>query len=280
MLTLANLLCGFFAIFVASRPRGTELIWDWSPLTLAAVLIFVGMVFDGLDGRVARLTRSTSDLGEQLDSMADMVTFGAAPALIAVGLAGVETPFVSEMGDDYFNRAAVLAAGVYVLCAALRLARFNVQLSAAAKDDHLTFMGLPSPGAAGTVASLVLLHEDFVAEFARGHPTTRFAAVGMVAVMLLAAFAMVSRLPYAHLVQRYMRGRARVEYVARIVAVGMLLAITPQGALALAFVAYALSAPVQWLWRQIPPNRKAAAAETETGSTIESPTAATADPDQ
>ena len=80
MFTLGNLLCGFMAVFVASRPIDTPMVFDWTPLTCAALFIFVGQIADALDGRVARLTRSTSDLGEQLDSMADMVTFGVAPA--------------------------------------------------------------------------------------------------------------------------------------------------------------------------------------------------------
>ena len=80
LLTIGNLLCGFAAIFFASRLEDLRLPFGWTPLAWAAAVIFLGMVFDGLDGRIARLTRNTTDLGEQLDSMADMVTFGVAPA--------------------------------------------------------------------------------------------------------------------------------------------------------------------------------------------------------
>src|SRR5690606_59337 len=94
--TLANMLCGFLAIFVASRPVGdANLPWEWTPLTMAAVFVFMGMVFDAFDGHLARLTRSVSDIGEQLDSLADMVTFGIAPAFLAVQLVGVQVPYLS-----------------------------------------------------------------------------------------------------------------------------------------------------------------------------------------
>lgn len=81
MLTLGNVLCGFVAIFWASLPADADFPFNWTPLTFAAMAIFAGMVFDGFDGRVARLTNSTSAFGAQLDSMADMVTFGLAPPL-------------------------------------------------------------------------------------------------------------------------------------------------------------------------------------------------------
>ena len=94
--------------------------------------------------------------------MADMVTFGVAPAFLAVQLIGVETPFVSMANDQMFDRVVVMVACIYVACTALRLARFNIiQATEADKTNHLSFEGLPSPGAAGTVASLVLLHQHF-----------------------------------------------------------------------------------------------------------------------
>src|SRR5690606_15347871 len=88
--TLGSALCGFLAVFFASRAPDTVMLWNWTPLTFAAVFIFLGMVLDALDGRLARMTRSTSSFGEQLDSMADMVTFGVAPAFLAVQLIGLE----------------------------------------------------------------------------------------------------------------------------------------------------------------------------------------------
>lgn len=265
VLTLGNLLCGFTAIFLASRPPETSLPWDWTPLTFAATFIFIAMIFDALDGSVARLTRNTSDLGAQLDSMADMVTFGVAPAIIAVHLIGIRTPFFGEtdVADRYFDRITLVIAAIYVACAALRLARFNIELNAAGEeeDDHSSFKGLPSPGAAGTVASMVLLHEHFIAhEAAPSSWRIVGSSVVLVAIMLLVAFAMVSRLKYSHVTNRYIRGRARFGVFSRIMVLLMLLAIAPQASIALAFVLYALSAPVQWvihsIWRrEHPPDR-------------------------
>jgi len=254
LLTLGNLLCGFLAIFFASRTMETELLWDWTPLTFAAVFIFFGMIFDGLDGHVARITDNTSDLGEQLDSMADMVSFGVAPALLAVKLAGVETPFVSELGDDWFGRIAVVTAGLYVACAGLRLARFNLQLLAdeGAEEEakHRDFAGLPSPGAAGTVAGIVLVHQNLTRMLPGEHWASAGVALLMVGVLGLAALAMVSRLRYAHVVNRYLRGHARFEYVVAVVGIGLLVAINVQAVLAVGFLLYALSAPARWVrWR-------------------------------
>jgi CDP-diacylglycerol--serine O-phosphatidyltransferase len=252
MLTLGNLLCGFGSVFFASRPIDTAMPLGWTPLSVSAAFIFLGMVFDAMDGRVARLTRNTSDLGEQLDSMADMVTFGVAPAFLAVELIGVETPFISAANDQIFDRLVVVIACIYVACAALRLARFNIQQAQQKQRDmHLSFEGLPSPGAAGTVASLVLLHQHFLI---RGDPmdlSIRLAAFGMVVIMLLAASGMVGRLRYVHVVSRYLSGRAGFTTIARVVAVGLLLLIHPQGALAAGFVLYALSAPAVWAWRKL-----------------------------
>lgn len=248
LLTLGNLLSGGAAIFLASRPPDTALPWDLSALTFAAACIFLGMVFDGLDGRIARLTGTTSELGEQLDSMADMVTFGVAPAFLAVQLVGIGTPFLSEKGDAYFDRMTLIIAGIYVACTALRLARFNMEMDEPEELDHLSFKGLPSPGAAGTVASMILLHQYFLVHLKSNYWLITLSEVGMAAIMLLVAFAMVSHLRYVHVLNRYFQGRARFGTVTRIVVVLLLLMIDPPTAIASAFVIYAVSAPGLWLW--------------------------------
>ncbi len=249
-LTLCNLLCGFFAVFLASRPLETPLPWGWTPLTFAAVFLFVGMVFDGLDGSVARLTRQTSELGEQLDSMADMVTFGVAPAFIVVQLMGVQTPFLSLQGDAYLDRVSLAAAGIYVACVALRLARFNAELDEPDEVDHLIFNGLPSPGAAGTVGSLVLLHQHFLSQLDSHHWLIQLTSVAMVGIMLLMAGAMVGRLQYVHVANRYVRGRAKFGVFAMILMVVMLLLSAPQISMAVGFVTYTLSAPAMYLLKR------------------------------
>jgi CDP-diacylglycerol--serine O-phosphatidyltransferase len=266
MFTLANLLCGFASIFFASRPMppaNDPLPFGWSPLTMAAVFVFLGLAMDGLDGRIARLTRSFSDLGAQLDSMADMVTFGVAPAFMVVQLIGVRAPFVSEMnptGSVMFDRLAVISALIYVACVALRLARYNIESPPAGEADRGLFKGLPSPGAAGTVASLILLHQSFLATYPADHLLIRAAAVGMVLISLLCALAMVSQFRYVHIMNRYVRGRAPFGTIAKAVIIGLLLIVWLQPTLAAGFVIYALSAPCAWVYRRAVQRRKSSRA--------------------
>lgn len=247
MFTLANLLAGFAAVFLASRPSGTPMPFNWTPLTFAALAVFFGMVCDALDGRVARMTRSTSDLGAQLDSMADMVTFGVAPAMILVQIVQVQAPYLTETGDTLFDRLALAIAFIYVACAGLRLARFNAELDNAPAGKHLYFRGLPSPGAGGTVAGLALLHQHFWANEA-ATTATDLAAYALLAITLLCALGMVSRLKYTHIMNRYVRGRAPFGTVVLAVVVLLLLLVWPQLAIAGGFAAYALSGPLHWCW--------------------------------
>ncbi len=253
--TLGNVLSGFAAIFLASRPADAALPLGWTGLTFAASCVFLGMVFDGLDGRVARLTRNTSDLGEQLDSMADMVTFGVAPAFIAVQLVNVGTPFLGEQ-DMLFGRFTLAVAGIYVCCTALRLARYNIELNKPEEKHHASFTGLPSPGAAGTVASLVLLQQHFLAHRDPAHWSIQVSSYAMVAITLLVAIAMVSRLRYVHIANRFFRGQAKFNTIVWVVIVVLLLGTYPQASLAFAGVTYALSAPVAWMWRRIVKSQK------------------------
>lgn len=262
MFTLGNLLCGFAAIFFASRPIGTEVLLGRNPvpvLVIAAAFVFIGMVLDALDGRIARLTRGASELGEQLDSMADMVTFGVAPAFLVIQLVDISTPFFGETHPKwnvYFERAVFVVAGVYAACTALRLARFNIELEQPGESDHLTFKGLPSPAAAGTVCSLVLLHQWLVVRQPAGVEIgfltdwPKQTAAGMVAVTLLAAIAMVSTIRYVHFANRFLRDRAPIHYIGYATFVLIPLLIWPQVTLAIAFVGYALSAPAMLLARQ------------------------------
>ena len=133
MITLAALFGGFYAVVMAMNNR----------FDLATVGIFVAMVLDALDGRVARLTHTQSAFGEQMDSLSDMVSFGAAPALIAY-----------EWALRGLGRWGWIAAFVYCACAALRLARFNVNTGVV---DKRWFQGLPSPAAAALVAGFIWL---------------------------------------------------------------------------------------------------------------------------
>jgi CDP-diacylglycerol--serine O-phosphatidyltransferase len=251
-MTLANLVCGFAAIFYSARAgeTGGPTPFGWHPLTVAGVLVFLGMAFDAVDGSLARLTRSTSDLGAQLDSLADVVTFGVAPAFMTLRLVSVYYgPGEIILGPDSGNLYARLCwsvAAIYICCTALRLARFNVETASADEDDHLWFKGLPSPGAGGTVASLTLLHQHLVLVTWKDELPAGFgsaSALVIPAATLLCAFAMVSRVRYPHFVNRYLKGRKSVPAVA----IGLMIVATAvwwfHEALAIAMTAYALSGP-------------------------------------
>lgn len=259
--TLGNLIAGFAAIYYASKPlewrESIAFVPESAPvtaLTMAGMLIFIGMFFDAIDGFVARLTHNTSDLGAYLDSLADIVTFGVAPAYLTLQLvskyyqADGETFILSPTRDDMFARVFWAIAAVYLSCTALRLARFNVETASANVADHMFFRGLPAPGAAGCVASLILLHQTWLAG-AEYHWAARLTGLGMAFVMLLCALAMVSRYTYVHVINRYIRGNASFSYVVKLVIIFVFGLFYPIEALAIGFTAYALSAPVQFLSR-------------------------------
>ena len=211
LFTLGNLVCGFFAIVVAARvdrPETPETpkaaaIGTLDPLKAAKVwskedpvhncmlsgwLIFLAMIFDALDGHVARLAKTTSDFGAQLDSLCDVVTFGVAPAFLLVKMC----PHFEYM---HHNMIWIIAA-LYAACAAMRLARFNVitnpLLRPGTKDSSRDFVGLPVPAAASTVAATVL----FLLKLAETDRSLKSWALLLPPLMLLVAFLMVSTVRY------------------------------------------------------------------------------------
>lgn len=257
LLTLGNLVCGFAAIHYAMKPIETTRIFDWSTLYLSATLLFLGMFFDAIDGSVARLTRSTSDLGAQLDSLADVVSFGVAPAFMMLRLVShyfgtsQVMPILGPEADSVFAKFLWTIAAIYVCCTALRLARFNAETTSPAEEDHRNFKGLPSPGAGGTIASLILLHQSLLAKDAPGTDSLTFArafALGLPFVTLVCAFAMVSTVRYAHFVNRVLRAKRDFAGFVRLVPIVIVAVFFPHIVLAVGFTLYALSAPLWSLW--------------------------------
>lgn len=254
LLTLGNLVSGFAAIIAATKDpsRGLALPFGWTPLFAACMFILFGMLCDGLDGSVARLTRTMSRMGAELDSLADIVTFGLAPAVIACCLVGVDVPFFSPDWGGMLHKAVFGAAAVYVSCAGLRLARYNTE--DASPEAHGGFTGLPSPGAAGAVVGLVMLYETFRtaenSEMAQG-----IIAVAVVVGLLLLGLAMVSRMTYTHMVNRAFRGKAKIVRLMLILAVGLLLVMAFRRVLPALFILYALTGPVFAVWRRVRPPR-------------------------
>ena len=261
LLTLANLVCGFAAIHYASKPVDISSIFQWSTLTVAGSLVFLGMFFDAIDGSVARLTRSTSDLGAQLDSLSDMVTFGVAPAYIMLQLVNYYymgssvDGAITSMGvvgpevDSFYGKAVWAIAAFYICCAALRLARFNAEAGDQHESGHRTFRGLPTPGAAGVIASLVVLHQHLLFTKGAGDSITiaRISALTLPLITLGVGIAMVSAIPYPHLINRYLRRQRDFTSLVRIVLPVVAAIWFLQATLAVVCTAYAVSGPIRML---------------------------------
>ena len=256
LMTLGNLLCGFAAIHFATKTVGVTSIFGWSSLTVAGILIFIGMFFDSIDGTIARLTKTTSELGAVLDSLADVVTFGVAPALMMLRLItyyyyGPEVDQTMVLGNesgDVFSKIVWGIAAVYVCCATLRLARFQVETPSTKAEDHQYFQGLPTPGAAGAIASLIVLHQHlmFSGESLAGEAVAlpSFFALGIPVVTILCAIGMISRLKYPHFVNRYLGTKQDFTWFARILIPLVFLSLWPQITFAVGFTAYAVSGPI------------------------------------
>jgi CDP-diacylglycerol--serine O-phosphatidyltransferase len=275
LFTLGNLICGFFAIVVLSRIErpvtadfkpAKSIKFDVKPdeglkqaarelgeltdsddpthnLLLCGALIMLAMLFDAVDGQLARITRATSDFGAQLDSLCDLVSFGLAPAILLVKMC----PQFS-----YWHRDAIwCVAAVFACCAALRLARFNVESDS--DDDHTMFAGLPTPAAAAAIGSFailsyslrnetaVVIHENFK-EYDRWmqHLVPLFAVV--ISVL------MVSRLPYPHPLTQFVRGQRSFAQLIAIVFSLMLILIVWNYAIPLLCVAFVCWPPMKYLW--------------------------------
>jgi CDP-diacylglycerol--serine O-phosphatidyltransferase len=219
MVTLAALFGGFYAVVMAMNGR----------FDLATVAIFASMVLDSLDGRIARMTNTQSAFGEQMDSLSDMVSFGAAPALIAY-----------EWGLRGLGRWGWIAAFVYCACAALRLARFNVNTTVV---DKRYFQGLPSPAAAALVAGFIWLTTE------TGIKPEDVQWV-MFAITLYAGLTMVTNVPFYSF--KDLSLKRSVPFAALVlVALGIaVINIDPPTVLFLLFVVYGVSGYGVYAWRK------------------------------
>lgn len=226
LLTTGALFAGFYAVVAAMDGNFEK----------AAIAIFVAMFLDGLDGRVARLTSTESDFGKEYDSLADMVSFGLAPALVVYEWGG-ET--LRELGWAW-GKFGWLAAFFYAVCAAFRLARFNSR-NVATRDKRF-FEGLPSPSAAALVAGLVWLCTEHEISGAT-------AFIGGFFFTAAAGGLMVSNLLYYSGKEFNLGGRVPFTFLLVIPAVFMLISIEPPLVLFLLFLFYVSSGPALWLWR-------------------------------
>jgi CDP-diacylglycerol--serine O-phosphatidyltransferase len=228
LFTSGGLFAGFYAIIAATQGHFEN----------ACIAIFIAGVLDGVDGRVARLTNTQSEFGMQYDSLADLISFGLAPALVMYHWALSAT----RLDGVVPGKIGWIGAFLYAACAAVRLARFNAQVG---QVDKRWFIGLASPAAAGLVASFVWTCVDFglVGE------ELRYVAL---AVTVAAALLMVSRLRYFSFKGSGARSD-RVPFLAIVIvlAVVVAIAIDPPSVLLGIAVCYAISGPVYWLLRRV-----------------------------
>ena len=228
LFTTGGLFAGFFAIIAASQGR----------FETACIAIFVAAVLDGLDGRVARLTNTQSEFGVQYDSLADLVSFGMAPALVMYHWSLV----AMKLDGTTAGKLGWLGAFLYAACAALRLARFNSQVG---QVDKRWFIGLASPAAAGLMASFVWTCTDL----GLSGEELRYVAL---AVTVCAGLLMVSRIRYTSFKGGSGPKSERVPFFALLIAVAVLigLVLDPPKVLLGVGVLYALSGPVMWFRRR------------------------------
>ena len=216
LFTTAALFAGFYAIVQAMNNRFEH----------AAVAIFIAMVLDGLDGRVARLTRTQSEFGAEYDSLSDMVSFGVAPALV-----------IYEWAFRGMGKLGWFAAFIYCASTALRLARFNTNIDVV---DKRFFQGLPSPAAAALVAGFVWVMLDYGYS---GEDVRWYAA----ALTVFAGLSMVSNLPFYSFKDFNMRKSVPFVVIFLIALFFILISSYPPGVLFALFMSYALSGYVLWV---------------------------------
>ena len=214
--TVGNMFCGYFSLVLAGRGE----------LERAGLMIVFAAVLDGLDGRIARLTKTTSAYGNEFDSLADLVSFGVAPAMLANHWA------LSGLG-----RLGWLVSFLYVVCAAMRLARFNIQ---AATADRRYFAGLPSPASAGSVGSLVFAFPGLVRE--------RALVVAVALLVTTLGLLMISRFRYRSFKDLALRRRKSYLQVLPLAALLVAVAFPPQWTLLSFAAVYLASAPASYLW--------------------------------
>ncbi|WP_027961798.1 CDP-diacylglycerol--serine O-phosphatidyltransferase [Halomonas halodenitrificans] len=220
LFTTSALFAGFFAVVAGIN----------GDFTAASVAIFIAMVLDGLDGRVARMTNTQSAFGAEYDSLSDMLSFGVAPALVAF------TWILQDIG-----KTGWVVAFLYVACAALRLARFNVQIGSV---DKKWFIGLPSPSAAALVAASVWTFHSFDAE-AFGYKLLMLVIVGAAGVL------MVSNIRYYSFKDIDLKGPVPFVVLLAIVLGFVVISLEPSVMLLLLFGAYVASGPTLAVMRKL-----------------------------
>lgn len=265
LLTLGNAVCGFAAITFLSKIEAQRLgVPDHVNFAYAGWFLIGAMLFDALDGYVARLAKSATNFGGQLDSLCDAISFGVAPAFLLLRI-GPSAGTLDQPRMPQLHQALSVVATLYMVCALLRLARFNVENSPD-PESHKRFKGLPSPAAAGCIASLGILcgtTADSMGLWQRGGLETSaafnlhnvrwlvefFAPVGGLGVALL----MVSQVSYTHVTNQFLRGRKPFRRLMQVILAGFLLFLMRELAVVLIFWGYTLFFLGRAAWLRLRP---------------------------
>ncbi len=252
LITILNGLCGFAAIVFAGK--GAKLgLGQFSYFAMSGYMILLAMIADMLDGRLARMHLSTSSFGGQLDSLCDIISFGVAPAFLMLKV--LEYKLAGFVGlnpitETFLQRFIWLAAAGYISCAAIRLARFNVE-NEEDESAHMSFVGLPTPAAAGVIVSLVILHQDTLQTL----PSLNIIIYALPFLALGAAVLMVSRIRYPHILNQYLKGKKPFAYLIRVLLLLAFVIWNIQAALVLIFCGFAASSFVKWFYDKVIRNK-------------------------
>ncbi|OHB58884.1 MAG: hypothetical protein A2173_11035, partial [Planctomycetes bacterium RBG_13_44_8b] len=213
LITILNGVCGFTAIVFAGKSSANGVSeFSYHRLTLpyfamAGYLILLAMIADMLDGRLARMSQNTSSFGGQLDSLCDIISFGVAPAFLMIKVLEKKLLGFAELDtsiDNFLLRFIWLSAVAYISCAAIRLARFNVE-NEEDESAHMSFIGLPTPAAAGVIVSVIIFHQEIILPELAAGSTRVFLTFCEDAIIYALPFLalglsilMVSRIRYPH----------------------------------------------------------------------------------
>ena len=251
LITILNGICGFAAIILASR----------GAFAMAGYMVLLAMIADMLDGRLARMNKSTSSFGGQLDSLCDIISFGVAPAFLMIevlqqyklaGFVQLNVTFAS-----FLQRFVWLAAAAYISCAAIRLARFNVE-NEEDESAHMSFVGLPTPAAAGVVVSLIIFHQEIILPELSGGDTAVYLGFcesviiyALPFLVLGVAVLMVSRIRYPHILNQYIKGKKPFTHLIRVLLFLLFVIWSRQAALVLIFCGFAAGSFVKWFYYRV-----------------------------
>jgi len=270
LVTILNGVCGFAAIVFASKGVAAGVNhFSYHKLALpyfamAGYMVLLAMIADMLDGRLARMSQSTSSFGGQLDSLCDIVSFGVAPAFLMLKVVEYKLAGLAEMNPAFVNfvtRFVWLAAAAYISCAAIRLARFNVE-NEEDESAHMSFIGLPTPAAAGVIVSLVIFHQETLPELS-ARSTQAYVICENVIIYALpflllgVSVLMVSRIRYPHILNQYLKGKKPFAHLIRVLVFLGLIIWSRQAALVLIFCGFAAGGFLKWFYYRVPIFRRA-----------------------